>query len=58
MPDAVPLDYKIFKVELTIAVPDYFCNDHQTQIDPLMWVSLDDEATLLGSKETLLQVTE
>jgi hypothetical protein len=51
-----PLDYTIFQVTMTIAVPNY-CVEHQHLVDVTSWISLDADAIMLGITEEPLTLT-
>lgn len=55
-PETAPLDYTIFKVTLTVAVPNY-CTDHAHLVDATSWVSLDPDAIMLGITEEKLTLS-
>ena len=50
----IPLDYHICQVILTVAVPYY--SEPPEQVEAMLYIKIDEDAMLLGSKETLLTI--
>ena len=48
LPNEQVLDHQIFRLELTIAIPKYYCEEHNYLAEPMSFITIDDEATLLG----------
>ena len=51
LPNEPVIDHQIFRVELTIAIPKYYCQDHEDHgclAEAMNFIKIDDEATLLG----------
>jgi hypothetical protein len=51
LPNEPVIDHQIFRIELTIAIPKYYCDDHGYLAEAMSFITIDDEATLLGVVE-------
>jgi len=50
-------DYTFHKIEMIIAIPNYLVETDFAQIDPSLWVTVSDDALILGMSDSELRLT-
>ena len=50
-------DYTFHKIEMIVAIPNYLVEADFAQIDPSLWVTVSDDALILGMSDSELRLT-